>query len=98
MLQSSQIILYKTSKSKSYGQGKENPRFSISSSLIRYFDAEDKNAIQITKWGVMLACILTIMVVEIADAFSRQTSAYVLAVGLVLLIFNEFRQSRSDSV
>ena len=77
---------------------KKTQGFQSAAGLIRYFDAEDKNAIQITKWGVMIICILTIVVVEIADAFGRQTSAYVLAVGLILFIFNEFRQNRSDSV
>ena len=77
---------------------KKSQGFQSAAGLIRYFDSEDKNAIQISRWGVMLACILTITVVEVADAIDRQTSAYVLAVGLVLLLINEFRSSRSDSV
>tara|TARA_B100001123_G_scaffold317919_1_gene356305 strand:- start:90 stop:335 length:246 start_codon:yes stop_codon:yes gene_type:complete len=77
---------------------KKGQGFQSAAGLIRYFDSEDKNAIQITKWGVILACILAIVVVEIADALGRQTSVYVLGVGVVLLILNEVRQNRSDSV
>ena len=77
---------------------KKTQGFQSAAGLIRYFDAEDKNAIQISKWGVILACILTVMVVEIADAIDRQTSAYVLGIGLVLLILNEIRLGRSESI
>ena len=66
--------------------------------LIRYFDAEDSNAIQISRWGVMLACLLAIIVVELAEAVGRETSAYVLAAGVVVLILNEIRNRNSGSV
>ena len=38
------------------------------------------------------------MVVEIATAMGRETSAYVLAVGLIIIIFNEIRSRRADTV
>ena len=76
---------------------KKTHGFQSAAGLIRYFDAEDKNALQISRWGVILTCILTIMVVEVADV-DRQTSAYILGIGLVIIIINEFRISRSDSV
>tara|TARA_Y100000588_G_scaffold336336_1_gene377111 strand:+ start:235 stop:594 length:360 start_codon:yes stop_codon:yes gene_type:complete len=77
---------------------KKGQGFQSAAGLIRYFDAEDKNALQISRWGVILACILTIIVVEVADAVGRQTSAYILGIGLVIIIMNEFRISRSESV
>lgn len=77
---------------------KKTQGFQSAAGLIRYFDAEDSNAIQIQKWSVILACVLTVMVVEIAEAFDRETSAYVLAVGLVIIIINEIRSRRSDTV
>ena len=77
---------------------KKTQGFQSAAGLIRYFDAEDSNAIQISRWGVMLACLLAIIVVELAEAVGRETSIYVLAVGVVLLILNEVRNSRSGSV
>jgi len=77
---------------------KKSQGFQSAAGLIRYFDAEDSNAIQISRWGVMLACLLAIIVVELAEAVGRETSAYVLAVGVVALILNEIRNSRSGSV
>ena len=77
---------------------KKSQGFQSAAGLIRYFDAEDSNAIQISRWGVMLACLLAIIVVELAEAVGRETSVYVLAVGVVLLILNEVRNSRSGSV
>tara|TARA_B100001027_G_C16015145_1_gene218660 strand:+ start:70 stop:315 length:246 start_codon:yes stop_codon:yes gene_type:complete len=77
---------------------KKTQGFQSAAGLIRYFDAEDSNAIQISRWGVMLACLLAIIVVELAEAVGRETSVYVLAVGVVLLILNEVRNSRSGSV
>ena len=77
---------------------KKGQGFQSAAGLIRYFDAEDSNAIQISKWAVIMACILTIMVVEIAAAIDRETSAYVLAVGLIIIIFNEIRSRRADTV
>ncbi len=77
---------------------KKGQGFQSAAGLIRYFDAEDSNAIQISKGAVILTCILTIMVVEIAEAIDRQTSAYVLAVGAVIIIINEIRSRRSDTV
>ena len=77
---------------------KKTQGFQSAAGLIRYFDSEDKNALQISRWGVLLACILTVIVVEIADGIGRQTSAYVLGVGLVILIFNEIRLNRADSI
>tara|TARA_B100000029_G_scaffold436201_1_gene450696 strand:- start:10 stop:255 length:246 start_codon:yes stop_codon:yes gene_type:complete len=77
---------------------KKTQGFQSAAGLIRYFDAEDKNALQISRWGVILACILTIIVVEVADAVGRQTSLYILGIGLVVIILNEFRISRSESV
>ena len=46
----------------------------------------------------MLACLLAIIVVEMAEALGRETSAYVLLVGVVILVLNEIRNSRSGSV
>lgn len=77
---------------------KKTQGFQSAAGLIRYFDAEDSNAIQISKWGVILTCILTIMVVEIAEAVGREVGAYVLAVGAVIIIVNEIRSRRSDTV
>ena len=77
---------------------KKTQGFQSAAGLIRYFDAEDSNAIQISRWGVMLACLLAIIVVELAEDVGRETSAYVLAIGVVVLILNEIRNSRSGSV
>jgi preprotein translocase subunit Sec61beta len=77
---------------------KKGQGFQSAAGLIRYFDAEDSNAIQISKWAVILACILTIMVVEIAAAVGREIGLYVLAIGLVIIILNEIRSRRADSV
>ena len=77
---------------------KKGQCFQSAPGLIRYFDAEDSNAIQISKGAVILTCILTIMVVEIASAMGRETSAYVLAIGLIIIIFNEIRTRRADTV
>ena len=77
---------------------KKGQGFQSAEGLIRYFDAEDSNAIQISKGAVILTCILTIMVVEIASAVGRETSAYVLAIGLIIIIFNEIRSRRADTV
>ena len=77
---------------------KKTQGFQSAAGLIRYFDAEDSNAIQISRWGVLLICIFTIMVVEIAEAINRRTSAYVLIVGIFLIIFNEYRLRKADSV
>ena len=63
--------------------------------LIRYFDAEDSNALQISRWGVMLGGILPILVVEISTATGLQNGASTLAVGLSLILINEFRIARS---
>ena len=72
--------------------------FQSAAGLIRYFDAEDSNAIQISRGGVMLACLLAIIVVEMAEALGRETSAYVFLVGVVVLVLNEIRNRRSGSV
>ena len=77
---------------------KKGQGFQSAAGLIRYFDAEDSNAIQMTRWFVILCCILAIMVVEIAEAVGREISLYVLAVGLVVIILNEIRLRRADSV
>ena len=77
---------------------KKGQGFQSAAGLIRYFDAEDSNAIQMTRWFVILCCILAIMVVEIAEAVGRETSLYVLAIGLVVIILNEIRLRRADSV
>ena len=77
---------------------KKTQGFQSAAGLIRYFDAEDSNAIQISRGGVMLACLLAIIVVEMAEALGRETSAYVLLVGVVILILNEVRNRRSGSV
>ena len=77
---------------------KKTQGFQSAAGLIRYFDAEDSNAIQISRWGVMLACILAIVVVELSEALGRETGVYALAVGGVILILNEIRNSRSGSV
>ena len=77
---------------------KKGQGFQSAAGLIRYFDADDSNAIQMTRWFVILTCILTIMVVEIAAAVGRETSLYVLAIGLVIILLNEIRLRRADSV
>ena len=77
---------------------KKGQGFQSAAGLIRYFDAEDDNAIQMTRWFVILTCILTIMVVEIASAVGREISLYVLAIGLVIILLNEIRLRRADSV
>jgi len=77
---------------------KKGQGFQSAAGLIRYFDAEDSNAIQISKWSVILACILSIMVVEIAAAVGRETGLYVLGIGLVIIIIHEIRTRRADSV
>ena len=77
---------------------KKGQGFQSAAGLIRYFDAEDDNAIQMTRWVVILTCILTIMVVEIAAAVGREISLYVLAIGLVIILLNEIRLRRADSV
>ena len=77
---------------------KKGQGFQSAAGLIRYFDAEDDNAIQMTWWFVILTSILTIMVVEIAAAVGRETSLYVLAIGLVIILLNEIRLRRADSV
>ena len=78
---------------------KKGQGFQSAAGLIRYFDAEDSNAIQISKGAVILTCILTIIVVEIASsAIGRETSLYVLAIGLIIIIFNEIRSRRADTV
>ena len=77
---------------------KKTQGFQSAAGLIRYFDAEDSNAIQISRWGVMLACVLAIIVVELSEAVGRETGAYALAIGVVILIINEIRNSQSGSV
>ena len=77
---------------------KKTQGFQSAAGLIRYFDAEDSNAIQISRGGVMLACLLAIIVVEMAEALGRETSAYVLLVGIIVLVLNEVRNRRSGSV
>ena len=77
---------------------KKGQGFQSAAGLLRYFDAEDDNAIQMTRWFVILTCILTIMVVEIEAAVGRETSLYVLAIGLVIILLNEIRLRRADSV
>ena len=77
---------------------KKGQGFQSAAGLIRYFDSEDSNAIQISKWSVILACIIAIMVVEIAAAVGRETSLYVLGIGLAIIIIHEIRSRRADSV
>ena len=77
---------------------KKGQGFQSAAGVIRYFDAEDDNAIQMTRWFVILCCILTIIVVEVAAAIGRETGLYVLAIGLVIIILNEIRLRRADSV
>ena len=77
---------------------KKGQGFQSAAGLIRYFDAEDSNAIQITKGAVIMTCILTIMVVEIASAIDRETSAYVLAVGLITVSYTHLTLPTSDLV
>ena len=77
---------------------KKSQGFQSAAGLIRYFDAEDSNAIQMTRWLVILCCILAIMVVEITAAVGRETGLYVLAIGLVIIVLNEIRLRRADSV
>ena len=77
---------------------KKTQGFQSAAGLIRYFDAEDSNAIQISRWGVILGCILTVIVVEVAARIDRMTGLYILAIGLVIIILNEIRIRRADSI
>ena len=77
---------------------KKSQGFQSAAVLIRYFDAEDSNAIQMTRWLVILSCILAIMVVEITSALGRETGLYVLVIGLIIILLNEIRLRRADSV
>ena len=77
---------------------KKTQGFQSAAGLIRYFDAEDSNALQISHWAVLLGGILAIMVVEVSTAVGLRTGAYVLAVGLTGIVFNEFRISRSRTL
>ena len=77
---------------------KKSQGFQSAAGLIRYFDAEDSNAIQMTRWLVILSCILAIMVVEITSALGRETGLYVLVIGLIIILLNEMRLRRADSV
>ena len=77
---------------------KKTQGFQSAAGLIRYFDAEDSNAIQISRWGVMLACLVAIIVVEISEALGKETGGYALLVGVVIIILNEIRNRRSGSV
>ena len=77
---------------------KKGQGFQSAAGLIRYFDAEDDNAIQMTRSFVIHCCILTIIFVEVAAAIGRETGLYVLAIGLVIIILNEIRLRRADSV
>ena len=77
---------------------KKSQGFQSAAGLIRYFDAEDSNAIQMTRWLVILSCILAIMVVEITSALGRETGLYVLIIGLIIILLNEIRLRRADSV
>ena len=77
---------------------KKSQGFQSAAGLIRYFDAEDSNAIQMTRWLVILSCILAIMVVEITSALGRETGLYVLVIGLIIILLNEIRLRRADSV
>ena len=77
---------------------KKTQGFQSAAGLIRYFDAEDSNAIQISRWGVIHGCILTVIVVEVAARIDRMTGLYILAIGLVLIILNEIRIRRADSI
>ena len=77
---------------------KKTQGFQSAAGLIRYFDVEDSNALQISHWGVLLAGILAILVVETSTAFGLTVGAYVLAAGLAVILFNEFRLSRSRNL
>ena len=77
---------------------KKTQGFQSAAGLIRYFDAEDSNALQLSRWGVLLAGILSILVVEISTATGLQNGAYILAGGLSLIVFNEFRLARSRTL
>ena len=77
---------------------KKTQGFQSAAGLIRYFDADDSNALQMSHWGVLLGGILAIAVVEVSTAIGLQTGAYVLAVGLSGIVFNEFRISRSRTL
>ena len=77
---------------------KKTQGFQSAAGLIRYFVADDSNALQMSHWGVLLGGILAIAVVEVSTAFGLQTGASVLAVGLSGIIFNVFRISRSRTL
>jgi preprotein translocase subunit Sec61beta len=44
---------------------KKGEGFHSAAGLIRYFDAEDETAIKISPWGVIVACVVLVIVVEI---------------------------------
>ncbi len=77
---------------------KKTQGFQSAAGLIRYFDAEDSNALQISHGAVLLGGILAIMVVEVSTAIGLQTGGYLLAVGLTAIVLNEFRLSRSRTL
>ena len=90
--------LNKRGRSRAYGEGEEDAGLPVGRGPHPLFDAEDSNALQISHWGVLLGGILAIMVVEVSTAVGLQTGAYVLAVGLSVIVLNEFRISRSRTL
>ena len=77
---------------------KKTQGFQSAAGRIRYVDAEDSNALQISHMEVLLGGILAIAVVVVSTGFGLQTGAYVLTVGLSGIVFNEFRISRSRTL
>ena len=65
---------------------KKTQGFQSAAGLIRYFDVEDSKAFTISKWGVFMAGLVAILVVESANAWGRPTFYYVLLIGLLTLI------------
>ena len=70
---------------------KKTQGFQSAAGLIRYFDVEDSKAFTISKWGVFMAGLVAILAVESANAWGRETSGYVLLIGLLTLIVIEYQ-------
>ncbi len=75
---------------------KKGEGFQSAAGLIRYFDAEETTALQISRWGVLVACLVIIVVVEATTAWGLTTGAYFLLGGVVLLLIIEWRVHRSE--
>lgn len=76
---------------------KKGEGFQSAAGLIRYFDAEESTALQISRWGVLITCLVIIVVVEATTAWGLTTGGYFLLGGVVLVLIVEWRIHRSES-